>query len=216
MSKASLPGKLIAVEGPDGGGKTTFLERFCAALPGIKVTRSPGGTCYAEALRDLMLNAPAARSAPNLSHALTVIAGRLDLWKNVVEPALAAGHTVITDRWQWSTRIYGTFGMEYEAALETMAMLSDVEDFAGIPEPDLTFFVKAPLGVHQRRLAERGHADTFEAYGLDLIRRNYDLYHELAESSPNPVHIVNGVSESVDAEVTMAKEVAIRVLGLDT
>ncbi len=93
-------GKFITLEGMDGAGKTTHLEWLRAKLQdrglALTVTREPGGTPLGEALRKLLLDSHDPRHPD--TEALLMFAARREHIAHVIEPALAAGHCVLCDR----------------------------------------------------------------------------------------------------------------------
>lgn len=102
-------GRFLSLEGGEGAGKSTQARAIAAALAerGIHavVTREPGGSEGAEAIRDLLLHGPAARWSPH-AEALLFAAARADHVEKVIRPALGAGQWVICDRFVDSTRAY--------------------------------------------------------------------------------------------------------------
>jgi dTMP kinase len=91
----SSSGRFITFEGVDGAGKSTHIkaltERLRARGADVVNTREPGGTLLAEQLRELFLH----QAMDGLTEALLVFAGRRDHLVKVIEPALAAGKTVL-------------------------------------------------------------------------------------------------------------------------
>jgi dTMP kinase len=92
-----MPGRFITFEGIDGAGKSSHLEPLAAWLRArghdVLVTREPGGTPLAEALRELLLHRP----MDAMTEALLVFAARRDHLRQSIEPALAAGRTMTVD-----------------------------------------------------------------------------------------------------------------------
>ena len=101
-------GYFITLEGVDGGGKTTQLERLAAALRerGLTVvtTREPGGTATAEQIRRVVLDKDLIMGAR--TELLLYLAARAEHVEHVIRPALAAGHVVLCDRFADSTLVY--------------------------------------------------------------------------------------------------------------
>ena len=97
-------GRLIAVEGIDGAGKTTLAEGIAAALPDVKVLREPGGAVLSERIRELVTD-PALEVDPR-AEALLYAAARAQLVSEKLLPLLAAGRTVILDRFVDSSLAY--------------------------------------------------------------------------------------------------------------
>ena len=107
-------GKFITFEGGEGSGKSTqarlLAERLRQRGLTVLVTREPGGSPFAEKLRDVLLD-PATPAHSEMSEALLFYAARADHLETVIRPALKAGTWVVCDRFSDSTRIYqGTSG----------------------------------------------------------------------------------------------------------
>jgi dTMP kinase len=145
-------GRFITFEGIDGAGKSTHIaaltERLRARGADVLNTREPGGTPLAEQLRELFLHRP----MDGLTEALLVFAARRDHLAHVIEPALAAGRTVLCDRFTDATFAYQGFGRGMD-----LAVLGQLESWVQAGrQPDLTFwFDLAPAVAAQRRAAVR-------------------------------------------------------------
>jgi dTMP kinase len=100
-------GFFIVLEGGEGSGKTTLIKKvskyFCDS---VVITREPGGSPYAEEIRNLVLNSRNAEQANALTYFLMFVAGRADHMKNTIVPALKAGKIVVCDRFDASTYAY--------------------------------------------------------------------------------------------------------------
>lgn len=166
-------GRLIALEGIDGCGKST-QARLLGAATGALVTGEPGGTPVGKALRRVLLDpdlpAPAVRT-----EALLMAADRSEHVARVVRPALAEGRWVVTDRWSGSTMAYQGHGrgLSLRALADLVCWAAD-----GV-EADLVVLVDVPLDVASARAARRTASrpvDRIEAAGadfLDTVRRGF-------------------------------------------
>ena len=164
-------GCFITFEGGEGTGKSTQASVLAARLGagGLQVieTREPGGSPFAERVRDLLLDPATPRHTP-LAEALLFSAARADHMEATVLPALAAGTWVICDRFIDSTRAYqGAAGGVEMATIETLESLA-----IGARLPDLTFILDLPVDLAFQRVGERRRnqattdpADPFEARG---------------------------------------------------
>jgi dTMP kinase len=157
------PGKFVVFEGGEGAGKSTQAKLLAEALRerGIEVllTREPGGTLGAEAIRELLLNPPGT-DWPASAEALLFAAARADHVAQAIRPALAAGQWVISDRFLDSSRAYqgGGGGVPDEDILTLHRIGS-----RGLL-PDVTFLLDAAPEQVARRLARRD-GDESDAIG---------------------------------------------------
>uniref|UniRef100_UPI001B6DFBF2 dTMP kinase n=1 Tax=Amaricoccus sp. TaxID=1872485 RepID=UPI001B6DFBF2 len=156
-----IPGRFISFEGVDGAGKTTQLRRLAATLRAagrdVVETREPGGSPGAEEIRRLLVEgAPGRWSAE--SECLLFTAARRDHVERTIAPALAAGRTVLTDRFADSTRVYqGAARADLRATVDALHALMIGR------EPDLTVILDLdPDEAHARGTARGGAEDRFE------------------------------------------------------
>ena len=169
------PGRVVVLEGIDGCGKSTQLERLREWLPtsglmpsGVRLltSREPGGTPLGQALRELLLHPPAGASPCSDAELLLYAADRAQHVAGVIRPALEAGDWVLCDRFTGSTVAYQGYGrglpLERIAALEGFA--------TGGLEPDLTLWLELPLDESLRRRRGRP-ADRIEASGHAFLER---------------------------------------------
>lgn len=182
--------RFITFEGIDGAGKSTHIEAVAQRLRGagatVVCTREPGGTPLAERLRELVLHA----SMDVLTEALLVFAARRDHLCEVIMPALAAGHTVLCDRFTDASFAYQGGGRGLK--LEVLAQLE--QWVQGTRQPDLTlwFDVSAPIAA-QRRGAAR-EADRFEQQDEAFFERVRQAYRARMQAAPQRfVRIDSGV-----------------------
>jgi dTMP kinase len=187
----------IALEGAEGAGKSTqvrLLEGWLRARGHEPLlTREPGGTEVAEAVRRILLDS---NDLPAATELLLMLAARSALVAEVIEPALAAGRMVVTDRFHLSTLAYQGYGRELPLA-EVEAM----NRFAtGGLEPDLTILldVDPAAGAARKAGGTRG-PDRIERAGDAFHRRVAGAYRLLAverervervsgEAPPDEVH----------------------------
>ena len=189
-------GKLIVFEGPEGVGKSTQVERLAAFLSAagmVHVTmREPGATRLGEQVRSLLLD-PANDVHPR-AEALLFMAARAQLAQTVID-RLAAGHTVVMDRFFLSTYAYQVGGRglpenEVRAA----------NDFArtGLV-PDLTILLLYPVGAGLARVDERGPRDRMEQAGARFHEQVAQAFMEFADSGWQSAHPEAGRIRTVDA-----------------
>jgi dTMP kinase len=199
---SSSSARFISFEGIDGAGKSTHLEAVSARLRerGATVlnTREPGGTPLAETLRGLFLR----EGMDHLTEALLVFAGRRDHLVKVIEPALAAGQTVVCDRFADASFAYQGHGrgmdLQVLATLEQWVLQGR--------QPDLTLWFDLPAEQAAQRRAAAREADRFEQQDLDFFNRVRAGYAARAAAAPQRfVRIdASGDIASVAAQVTAA------------
>jgi dTMP kinase len=122
--KNTPEGKLIALDGPDGCGKSTQCELLCRSLGGkglpVTALRDPGSSAIGEKIRQILLDV-AHETMTAATEVLLYMAARTQLWQEQIEPALGQGATVVLDRWLSSTCAYqghaGGFGAEKVEAI---------------------------------------------------------------------------------------------------
>lgn len=173
-------GRFITLEGIDGAGKSTHIEAVAqhlrAAGATVVLTREPGGTPLAERVRELLLH----QSMDVLTEALLVFAARRDHIVQVIAPALAAGHTVLCDRFTDATFAYQGGGRG--APLEVLAQLEQLVQ--GTLQPDLTIWFDLPAELGAQRRARARAADRFEQQDLGFFERVRGGYAARAHAMP--------------------------------
>ncbi|WP_284176954.1 dTMP kinase [Rhabdaerophilum sp. SD176] len=194
------PGFFITFEGGEGAGKSTqirFLaETLRAAGHEVVLTREPGGTPLAEAIRGLLLNAGDPPEA--MTQALLFAAARFDHVSRVIRPAMRAGQIVLCDRFADSTRAYQGEAVA-EDALEATILLGT----SGLV-PDLTLLLDLPPEAGLARARQRGTAgDAFERADLAFHARVRARFLALARREPDRIHVVDAdrPAEAVAASI---------------
>jgi dTMP kinase len=175
-----MPGRFITFEGIDGAGKSSHLEPLAAWLRArgheVIVTREPGGTPLAEALRELLLHRP----MDAMSEALLMFAARRDHLREAIEPALAAGRTVLCDRFTDATFAYQGGGRGFDTGI-----LTQLEAWVQQGrQPDLTLWFDLPPATAARRRAAARAADRFEAEDLGFFERVRAGYAQRQQAGP--------------------------------
>jgi dTMP kinase len=186
-------GRFIAFEGGEASGKSTQAARF-AAHRGALLTREPGGTALGERVRAIFLD-PATGDIDGRAEALLVAAARAQHVAEVIEPALAAGRDVVTDRFTGSSLAYQGHGRGLP--VDEVRRLSQ---FAGDGlEPDLYVLLEVPPDVAAARLGT--DRDRMESAGDAFHERVRRGYAELAASEGWVVVDGTGTPDEVEALV---------------
>lgn len=184
-------GRLIALEGIDGCGKSTQAAALAAAL-GAALTFEPGATPLGSRLRELLL-APEAPAPSPRAEALLMAADRAEHVTRVLKPALAAGEWVVTDRYAGSTIAYQGYGQ----GLDPVALAELVAWATGGLAADLSVLVDVEVEVARTRLAAagRGRADRLEGLGATFAQRVRDGFAAQAAADPDHWVVVDGTLE---------------------
>lgn len=193
-----MRGRFVVVEGVDGSGKTTQAERLRAWLERAGRAplhlREPGSTPVGERLRSFLLAAERAPLDPR-TEALLFFAARNELLRQVVAPALAAGRTVLCERFTPSTLAYQ--GQNEETARFVLAL-----DALVVPEacrPDLVLVLDLDPAESLRRAGSRGGADGFEARGAAFLEAVRGGYHRYAAAFPERTVLLDVAGLGADA-----------------
>ncbi|MCF1783049.1 dTMP kinase [Lactobacillus mulieris] len=197
-----MAGYFITFEGPDGAGKTTVLEKLVEEIKKkvtceILVTREPGGSKIAEAIRDIILN-PENTEMDDRTEALLYAAARSQHMAEVVFPALEAGKLVFSDRFVDSSLAYQ--GMGRNLGIEKVA---EINQFAtdGL-NPNLTLFLDIDPKAGLARIAKvrPDKEDRLEKEKLSFHQKVYTGYQEIAKRYPERIKVVDA-SQDVDQVV---------------
>lgn len=170
----------VTLEGVEGSGKSTQARLLADVLgPQALVTREPGGTPLGASIRELLLQPRDERVAP-AAELLLYFADRAQHVAAVVQPALAAGHLVVSDRYVDSSLAYQGYGR----GLRQDLILAVAELATGGLQPELTLLFDLPVEVGLRRVGRRGGHDRLEAEELAFHQRVRAGYLELAAAQP--------------------------------
>ncbi|MBW6529322.1 dTMP kinase [Sphingomonas sp. RRHST34] len=178
-------GRFLSLEGGEGAGKSTQARALAAALRerGVEavVTREPGGSAGAEAIRALLLEGEPGRWSAR-AETLLFAAARADHVEKVIRPALDEGRWVICDRFVDSTRAYQGVagGIDDADVLALHAFGSE-----GLL-PDRTFLLtlSLALGAERSALRDRGASDRFAARGSDFHAAVATAFAHFAAAEP--------------------------------
>ena len=195
-------GKFITVEGIEGVGKSTnmavLVERVKAAGHEVLTTREPGGTPFAEDIRDILMHRRD-EPVPAIAELLLMFAGRSFNVHNVIRPALEKGTWVVCDRFTDSTRAYQGGGRGLP--METVDAVA--EWVHGDTWPDLTILLDAPVDVGMARAGSRSEPDRIEQERHDFFERVRACYLDIAAREPERFVVIDTTRdiEAVKADV---------------
>ena len=201
-----MTGKFITLEGVDGAGKSTHIPFITSLLEsrGIEVvsTREPGGTKLGESLRELLLH----QAMHVETEMLLMFAARREHISQVIQPALARGAYVLSDRFTDATFAYQCGGRGIEMQ-KIQVLESWVQD--GL-QPDLTLLFDVPVSVSMQRLQTARDPDKFEREGHAFFTRIREAYLERARQDPQRFRIINA-DQPIDDVSKEVEEIIISI-----
>lgn len=212
--KAALArGFFITFEGGEGAGKSTQITRLAERLRGrgstVLVTREPGGSPGAEAVRHVLLSGAAEAFGP-IMEAILFAAARSDHVEQMIRPAVGSGMIVLCDRFLDSSRVYQGASNDLDPVF--MAKLEEVAINGMVP--DLTLILDLDPEEGLRRAAARrgqGEVDRFEKETLDVHRRRREAYLAIAEVEPERCVVIDAAGSVDEVEEAVATAVLARL-----
>ncbi len=204
-------GRFISFEGGEGAGKTTQIRRLAdrlSPLGEVVLTREPGGSAGAEALRDLLVRGATDRWSP-MSETLILYAAREDHLERLIRPALARGAWVLSDRFADSTRAYqgagGGTSADFIAALEAAVV--------GETRPELTLILDLPVDEGLARATARGGGEErFERKGRAFHERLRQGFLAIARGEPLRCSVIDAAAPPDQVAAAIWAAVSSRLL----
>ena len=207
----SSRGLFITVEGIDGCGKSTQARLIAAALEAaghdVLRLREPGGVKISEQIRAILLD-PANAEMGDVCELLLYEAARAQLVHQVIRPALAAGKTVVCDRFYDSTTAYQAFADGLDRNMVSQANELAVDGC----RPDLTLVFDLPVEDALRRRSGRETEDRLELKGLEFQERVAAGFRAVAVDEPDRVKLIDAGGSI--AEVFSGVAAELRSAGL--
>ncbi len=191
---ADANGLFVSFEGGEGAGKSTQIRRLAERLRerghDVLVTREPGGSPGAEAVRHVLLSGAAEIFGTHME-AILFAAARNDHVEEVIRPALARGTIVLCDRFMDSSRVYqgvtGNLEADYIEALQRVAVNGVV--------PDCTLILDIPAEIGLERARKRASAvvapDRFEKEEMQTHEKRREAFLDIAAREPERCHVID-------------------------
>ena len=208
-----MAGRFITFEGGEGAGKSTQVRLLAERLKGAGITsvltREPGGTATAEAIRRLLLSGLAEQLGVD-GEAVLFAAARADHVEHVIRPALDAGQWVLSDRFFDSTHVYQSAAdASFLEALDRVAV--------GSTRPDLTIILDLPVEVGMARvaarMAESGTVpDRFERDETALHEARRQAFLKIAAESPERCVLVDATRREAEVAEAVWQAVDARLI----
>jgi len=200
----------ITLDGGDGCGKSTQIrllaEKFQSQGHNVVCCRDPGSTPLGDAVRNILLNRQELHIA-DITEVLLFTAARSQLVREVIRPALEAGHIVLSDRFLISTFVYQC----YAGGVPTDVLESISAEAVGNTLPNLGIVLDIPYEVALQRIGNRAAPDRMERKGEEYHRRVREGFLKYAaessryvvlDATPLPDEVADAVWQTVDRYVT--------------
>jgi len=204
MRKAMQKGKFITFEGIDGAGKSTHIVAVVSSLTGrgheVVTTREPGGTSLGESLRAMLLH----QSMHLETETLLMFAARREHLAQVIEPALARGAWVVSDRFTDASFAYqgGGRGLAREK-------IERLEQWVHPHlQPDLTLLFDVPLEVARKRLDATRTLDKFEQEQAEFFARTREEYLRRATDDTARFRVIDATKSISEVNKEVEKIIA--------
>ena len=189
-----MDGVFIALEGPDGSGKSTIMEKIVEYFKMNHIefirTREPGGTKIGEEIRDLLLMKDNQNMAAE-TEALLYAASRSQHMHEEIMPALDMGKVVLCERFILSSLAYQGIGRGLG-----VGRIKQINDFAihGL-RPDLTLFFDIDPRRTLIRKVGNGRGDRLEQEGVEFHNRVYDGYRRLLRECTETIEVIDATQD---------------------
>ncbi len=191
-------GLFITLEGGEGSGKSTQAKRLGKILEAdghrVVLTREPGGSPGAEAIRALIVTGEPERW-DGMTEALLLFAARRDHVERTIKPALAGGNIVISDRFTDSTMAYQGYG--HDLGRKTVEELNAIvlHDF----KPDLTLILDLPVDAGLKRALSRGGSEQrYEDMDVAFHHRLRGGFLDIAQREPDRCRLIDASGSEDD------------------
>ncbi|HCK11497.1 dTMP kinase [bacterium] len=206
-----MRGLFITFEGIEHCGKTTqsrlIADRLRNTRRSVVLTREPGGTPLGTAIRELVLQ-PSTDPIDTTAELLLFAADRAQHVRTLIQPALADGKVVISDRFHDSTRAYQGYGRGID--MDTIDRAISLA--TGGLEPDLTILMD--VDVETSRARAEANDDRIEQDSNAFFDRVRHGFLEIARNSASRIIVVNGTEPTQDVTARVADEVDRRLASL--
>lgn len=184
--------RFFSLEGIDGSGKTTQLEKLAVQMErqGFEVVklREPGGAKISERIREILLDSAYKGIMSDKTELLLYNAARAQVIEEIVKPALQAGKVVLADRFAWSTLAYQGYGR----GLDIQLVQQQTELTCGEWLPDFTVVMDISVERGRMRMANRGESpDRMESEKWEFFGRVRQGYISIAKNYPERVAVID-------------------------
>jgi dTMP kinase len=205
----TVAGKFISIEGGEGAGKSTQIAALADAIRArgfnVVVTREPGGTEGAEAIRQLLLGGSADRWRP-AAEALLFAAARSDHVERLIRPALAQGQWVISDRFLDSSRAYQ--GASSGMGDADIMSLHGIGSGGFLPDRTLVLDLDPAAAALRTRKRDGSAADRIGGRNADFHSAVRDAFLSLAAQEPQRIRVVDASADTATVTALMLTQIS--------
>lgn len=199
-----MKAQFITIEGGEGAGKSTNIAYIQEYLNSrgvdLQLTREPGGTPLAEEIRDLLLS-PRDEKVDEATELLLMFASRAQHLRGTIQPALARGQWVLSDRFTDASYAYQGGGRG-----QSMARISALEEWVqGDFRPDCTIILDVPVAVGMSRVRKRGELDRIEREKVAFFERVRQTYLRRAEEHPERYAVIDASRDLSQVQSAIAQ-----------
>ncbi len=197
-------GKFLSIEGGEGVGKSTQISALADAIRrkgiDVLVTREPGGTDGAEAIRKLLLSGSSDRWEP-AAEAMLFAAARSDHVARLIRPALAQGKWVISDRYLDSSRAYQ--GASSGIGDAQIMGLHAIGSGGFLPDRTLILDLQPDVSAHRAELRDGADADRIGGRKAEFHQKVREAFSAISKAEPERVRLIDasGAKEAVTARL---------------
>lgn len=219
MKNRRIRGRFITIEGLDGCGKSTQLERLAQVLREegleVMVTREPGGTPIGEKIRAVLLDSRT-QGLVSMAELALMFASRAQQVEENIKPALEEGKWVLCDRFTDSSEAYQGGGRQ----LGSQRVLALHQALLGDFQPDMTILMDSEVGASVARARRRntqnsdgqGDENRFEQENRAFFTRVHEKYLEIAAREPKRVFVVDARKHADTVHPQIVEAVRSRLL----
>ncbi|MEM8549630.1 MAG: dTMP kinase [Verrucomicrobiota bacterium] len=207
-----MSGHFITFEGSEGCGKSTQLARLAAWLReqghDVVETREPGGTELGKNIRELLMHRQGEERLCSESELLLFAADRAQHVRQLIRPALAAGKTLLSDRYLDSTTAYQ--GVARKLSAENVAMINRFATVDCLPDLTLVLDLPVETGLERARQATGQANDRMEAEAIAFYEAVRQGFLDLAEAEPQRIAVIDADADPDTVEARIRAVVSER------
>ena len=201
MSRA----RFITLEGGEGAGKSTVMAALAAELNArgiaFEMTREPGGTPLAEAIRKMVLDPHWMGVMQPETELLLVFAARAQHLRERIQPLLESGRWVLSDRYTDASYAYQGGGRG-----QPVARIAELEAWTAPVQPDLTFLLDVPVEQGLARAYSRGERDRMEREKLEFHERVRAAYLARVAVMPKRFRVIDASKSAADVAAAVREQ----------